>query len=214
MAHSIFLCVLVAVSCSLISGGLIQKREVDENSTSICGQNACPSFTILKNLADGIQERQYDSFSAPVYKSVQCMDLSSAQSQGYFHLYMYTMAGLNEERRRLTMGVPVLIDVQHIKDVEPKCSWIYSTMFYVGDEALPAPTNPDIKIQNVPDQRYYVLTFNGFVRNHVDRVVDLREKLYAMNLCYDPSNYYIAQYQSPNTFLNRRNEIWLPATDC
>uniref|UniRef100_T1IY34 DOMON domain-containing protein n=1 Tax=Strigamia maritima TaxID=126957 RepID=T1IY34_STRMM len=171
-------------------------------------------YTSISNHSDGIEEREYESVVLPSYTSISCLTWNAAQSQGYYHLAMYTRNGNNVEGRSLKMGVPVILGVHHVDDIEPRCAQQYTTSFYVDEKELPAPNNTDVKLTQLPVNKLYAISTSNIVRDPSDVVLSLRVKLNALGLCYDPKHYFMASFSSPRSSRNSRTEIWLPVVAC
>lgn len=185
-----------------------------KNETDICGGSACPSFSVPRQHSEGVEERVYTSpFTLASYNGVsQCMPFNYAMSQGYYHLTMYTRGRFNAESKPVSMGVPVLVEVKHVLDPEPRCTSLYTTSFYVAGNStsLPKPKNPEVSVREMTVTHFYTYSFGGAVDNAQDRALELRQKLNALKLCYDKNLYFVAFYNSPSSNLNRRNEVWIP----
>ena len=145
----------------------------------------------------------------------------SASSKGFRLLadFIFGNNKTNEGSKKIDMTAPVIsrdasekIDMTApVISEENEKGWYvsFSMPKYYTKETLPVPNNPEVKIIEVPSEKYAVITFSGLVREkkYAEMLNLLNEEMKKRNI--DPKGPAIlARYNPPWTlpFL-RRNEL-------
>jgi threonyl-tRNA synthetase len=143
----------------------------------------------------------------------------SASSKGFRLLadFIFGNNKTNEGSKKIDMTAPVVSRdaAEKIDMTAPVISEETEKGWYVSfnmpkqftKETLPVPNNPEVKIIEVPSEKYAVITFSGLVREYAEMLNLLNEEMKKRNI--DPKGPAIlARYNPPWTlpFL-RRNEL-------
>merc|ERR1719244_1109851 len=106
--------------------------------------------------------------------------------------------------------------VGHCNDILGRCGGIgVRVLFEKGariQDQPPAPTNPDVYIEDRPELHVFSRRFHGFAHDE-DWIVNaamLHDDLLAAGLDAGINfhNYYTVVYDSPFTIVDRNNEVW------
>ncbi|XP_064616635.1 heme-binding protein 2-like [Liolophura sinensis] len=201
------LAVLLCLICLPVSSGsiidrLFRRREVT-GRPEFCGSYQCPNFTVV-SAGEDYELRQYEPTTW----------VATARGNGWFstfYMYMrlvkYTVRGYNSLELRMPMTVPI---VTKISTTAPE-----EMMFMLPEDRQkdpPMPTNALVYIVKMPALKVYVRTFGGFASDsdYDNEILALKSSLGSDNQ-YEQNVAYKVGYNSPFTWFNRHNEVWLVA---
>jgi hypothetical protein len=181
------------------------------------------SYTVIAHLDDNTEVRRYPP-QLVAETSVTAPDESSARNKAFRVLFDY-ISGANRAQKKVAMTAPVetaapeTIAMTAPVETKVRAGAPYAMRFFLPAEytveTAPEPTNPEVRIVEIPERTIAVLRFSGSrsadnVARHtseLDRVIagsSWRAVGEPTTLFYDP----------PWTisFL-RRNEVAVPVTD-
>ncbi|XP_037792127.1 heme-binding protein 1-like [Penaeus monodon] len=165
---------------------------------------------VVTRIADGYEERLYEASKWACHDLLKDTYGFKAQRESFLPLFRY-ITGDNVEGAEIDMTASVTIR----KDVLPEAGKRYQMCFYMPaayQAAPPAPTNPDVYIEDRPPMTVLTRVFGGFaMRESVweEEAASLRQILQdAGEKDIDFSLHYRLQYDPPMKFENRRNELW------
>jgi hypothetical protein len=181
------------------------------------------SYTVVAHLDDNTEVRRYPP-QLVAETSVTAPDESSARNKAFRVLFDY-ISGANRAQKKVAMTAPVetaapeTIAMTAPVETTAQAGVPYAMRFFLPAEytveTVPEPTNPEVRIVEVPERTLAVLRFSGSrgadnVARHaseLDRVIagsSWRAVGEPTTLFYDPP------WTIP--FL-RRNEVAVPVTD-
>lgn len=171
-----------------------------------------PEFTQLEE-KDGYVVRKY-SPSKWVGITFSEHSWRDATSAGFRYLFRY-ISGTNQTSQKVPMTAPVLTKVERSQNAEGYSN--HTVLFSVPREFIentPLPSEPGVKVVEIPEMTAYVVEFGGFPSDrsfakHVGRLSDL---LLRDKKTYVAYYYYTACYDSPFRLFNRHNEVWFVST--
>lgn len=208
---------LVAVATSTAAAARLpdlERHRAADAAPWFCHGLDCPSYTVVKQISNDVEVRQYDA-GAWVSTNVTDSSYDSAVSKGFMALFAY-ISGANDGRHKVAMTCPVRVLVT--PGDGPFCEDHYTISFFVPfayQDAPPQPLSADLFVERSDEATYFVLSYPGRTNEQLmlDRANTLVELLDRLGLAgaYDSSTFYTAGYDSPFRLFNRHNEIWLPA---
>ena len=178
------------------------------------------SYTVIAHLDDNTEVRRYPP-QLVAETSVTAPDESSARNKAFRVLFDY-ISGANRAQRKVAMTAPVetaapeTIATTVPVETTAQAGGPYAMRFFLPAEytmeTAPEPTNPEVRIVEVPERTLAVLRFSGSrgadnVARHISELGDVLEGASwravgePMTLFYDPP------WTIP--FL-RRNEVAVP----
>lgn len=165
-----------------------------------------PAYTVVKK-EDGYEERRYAA-AKWVSTKVSGIELDAARTTGFWRLFKY-IDGENEKGTKVAMTAPVATRI--VPGEGPNCENHFTVSFYIPpshQEAPYAPTNPEVYIDQWPEQTIYAQGFGGFAKEaqFVEKAQELGEKIKDKGI--DQNVYFAAGYDSPFKLFNRLNEVW------
>ncbi|XP_068243917.1 heme-binding protein 2-like [Palaemon carinicauda] len=135
------------------------------------------------------------------------------QAMSFFDLFDY-ITGQNSAETDIKMTAPVTVHTQNNFDAQGNSQ--YKMCFYlpaIHQANPPSPKNSAVYIENRPALILAARRFGGFVKGQRDwneHKEALKADMKADNeLDFDFDNFYGASYDSPYTFKDRRNEVWV-----
>ena len=180
-----------------------------------CTKYDCPSYTLLeRNATSSVEIRQYES-ARWVRTKVMDFYYEPAVSTGFNRLFDY-ITGHNVDNTIIDMTAPVAVQV--IPGAGPFCqstfivSFFVPTLYQSPNAAPPAPTNPDVFVETLPETIKAVYMFPGYVHSWsdlIEPITELTTYCDANNYNYVENIETIAGYDSPFTLSDRHNEIWI-----
>merc|ERR1711962_815270 len=160
---------------------------------------------------ESYEERHY-----PARKWISTMSYSisydDVQSDMFGKLFNYIDGG-NDQGMKIDMTTPVTTLV--VPGAGPNCESNFTMSFLIPEvhtEAPPAPTNPDVFVEERPElPSVFTRTFHGFAHEN-DYIKEAAALAHDLNSAgEDGVNYdtwYIVGYDAPFVIINRRNEVW------
>lgn len=181
--------------------------------------NNTPSYSVLKTIDDNIEIRLYEKLKW-ISSSTKCKPIEFYQHQGYLLKNILSFANCNNDQslrmNRLAFCSPFIHSLKsNIREritLDSICEIGY--MLYVPKDMapnFPKPITSDVEIHEDEQVEFAVIVFGGYPTfndffNYRDVLIT---RLGAEASKYDTVNFWIAGYNSPLKFFNRRNEIWL-----
>lgn len=181
-----------ATLLSLLSRGFERKEEA--------------TFTSLRQTKD-YEVRQYPE------KKWVCtgQDASEDQVTVFLRLFSY-IDGTNDRNERLTMGIPVSIEVHNDGGVV-----VMQACFFIPEASQadpPTPTDPLVSIVARPAMTVYSREFGGYALDEStwdQEVTTLKRQVEAAGNTVNTFLTFWNAYDAPIKLLGRRNEVWLVA---
>merc|ERR1711962_1919508 len=159
---------------------------------------------------------RYEERHYPARKWISTMSYSisydDVQSDMFGKLFNYIDGG-NDQGMKIDMTTPVTTLV--VPGAGPNCESNFTMSFLIPEvhtEAPPAPTNPDVFVEERPElPSLFTRTFHGFAHenDYIQEAAALAQDLNSAG--EDGVNYdtwYIVGYDAPFVTINRRNEVW------
>ena len=113
-----------------------------------------PNYRVIRRIG-AIEIRDYDAYFVAECDLSEVSDLNLASNAGFRRLFNY-ISGENAQAQKISMTVPV-------RQVPSEDGWAVSFVvprsFY--DAGVPTPTNPKVRITEVPGGRVAALRYRG-----------------------------------------------------
>merc|ERR1711962_271244 len=178
-------------------------------SASIGDDLEMAPYDVIKT-TETYEERHY-----PARKWISTMSYSISDDDvggDMFHKLFNYIDGQNEQGVKIAMTSPVTTFV--VPGAGPNCESNFTMSFLIPEihsEAPPAPTNPDVFVEERPElPSVFARRFKGFA-NEDDYIREAAALANDLNSAgEDGVNYdtwYMADYDGPYTIINRRNEV-------
>jgi len=184
-------------------------------------------ITIVKSLVGGLQKPKYEvdqevehpgNCEVRVYKPSKwvCTTVKSIShkqaTEKAFHMLFNYIQGENDAKIKVEMTAPVLTKV--VPGAGPNCESSFTTAFFIPEEheaSPPVPTNPEIFIEEKPEQAYYVRNFSGYANDEkwITEGLQLTEAI-GDETKYETGHFFTAGYDPPFKLIGRSNEVWFP----
>src|SRR5512134_916982 len=181
------------------------------------------SYTVVAHLDDSTEVRHYPP-QLVAETSVTAPDESSARNKAFRVLFDY-ISGANRAQKKVAMTAPVetaapeTIAMTAPVETAAQAGGPYVMRFFLpaeyNVETAPEPTNPEVRIVEVPERTLAVLRFSGSRgSNNVALHASELERVIAgssWRAAGEPTTLF---YDPPWTiFFLRRNEVAIPVTD-
>jgi hypothetical protein len=166
---------------------------------------------VLQN-ASGYAVRAYGIGSQQAFTNfhVQTTDYKVATSAGFQASFSY-ISGDNEAKVKIPMTAPVIARTNDTFNYD--IGFFVPASLYPTLASIPAPTNQNLTIIQLPLMTFAVIEFPGFATeaDFAAAEATLRGYLARDNVAImeDEWSPVWAQYDSPFTVFNRHNELWL-----
>jgi len=175
-----------------------------------CHGLGCPEFKIV-NTTSEYEERLYKK-SNWVSTTLLGMDLDDASGKMFMRLFGY-ISGNNVRKEKIAMTAPVIDRI--IPGQGPACENNFTMSFFMDPVVTdpPQPTEKDVFLSSLPEQRVYVKYFGGFAKKEVwlENALALGDALTKDGKKFNKDHFFSAGYDSPFKLFNRHNEIWFLA---
>eukprot|EP00882_Tetradesmus_deserticola_P006489 GHRQ01006828.1.p1 GENE.GHRQ01006828.1~~GHRQ01006828.1.p1 ORF type:complete len:232 (+),score=99.18 GHRQ01006828.1:32-727(+) len=211
MKQTVCLLLLCAASAASAARPASHTPAVVE-SPWFCHDLDCPTFTLVKNITDDVQLRQYAAgkWASTVVTGVK---YDKAVATGFWRLFKY-ISGNNEQEQKVEMTAPVTVRVTPSQG--PFCEDNFTISFFVPfdfQSKPPQPSAEEVYIESRPALEVYVASFSGWATGskYVARAAELTEMLEDAGHPIEADHFYTAGYDSPFRLLNRHNEVWILA---
>jgi len=241
MAHPVMMAMMMMVVAAFTMAApqyegltsLIEKLSGDEEPGEVGDHEQVPYTTVQK--FDDYEEREYPAVTWACTEETYTMveedeedksewdlvrmmkEMTSKKnwknrpsSKMFMRLFRY-ISGVNEQREKIEMTVPVLME----KTPHEDGTITNSMCFYLGKEHQANPPQPEeegVTIQKTEPMTVFVHMFGGYAMQ--DYVWKREADKFAEKLMADGRNdqveldsYFTAGYDSPMKFWNRRNEV-------
>lgn len=157
-------------------------------------------------------ERSEGRFEIRRYPSMVLAKVTGRSDNEAFGLLLGYISGENRSTKKIPMTAPV-VSSERIEMTAPVVSDIRSFSFVLPEgydaDSAPAPLDPGIKIEGLPDRRVAVIRFRGYAgkRAVAERTSELLERVRRLGLRVEGEQ-FLMRYNPPITpgFL-RRNEV-------
>ncbi|NP_001108278.1 uncharacterized protein LOC100137667 precursor [Xenopus laevis] len=176
-----------------------------ENLPVFCTRYKCPRFQLVK---------KYEKFEHRIYNATNWVTTSLkldffgiGLAKSFKRLLNY-INKQNSEDLVINMTVPVRIKVPQ-SDISSTNATI-SLFLPPAVVTPPAPLNPAVYLEKLPEISVYVRSFGGYALNsdYEKQAKILAKELEALELPFENSYGTAAGYSDPLTFFNRHNEVW------
>ncbi|XP_068610015.1 heme-binding protein 2 isoform X2 [Brachionichthys hirsutus] len=173
-----------------------------------------PTFTKEGNEGADYETRSYRA-ARWASTTLSGMHLDAALSGGFRRLFSY-IQGNNHNKVKVAMTAPVTCRVD--PGAGPACESHFTVSFFLPEECQdnpPAPSDPDVFVENRKEFTAYVRTYSGFSNEKMKReeLLKLLESLQRDGAPHVEQPFYAAGYDSPFKLTNRRNEVWVLKRD-
>lgn len=197
----------VALLCAMAAA-----RTSEWAAPSFCKGLECPRYTLVKKISDDIELRRYEPASW-VSTQVSDRDQDQATRGSFMKLFNY-ISGSNTNSSRIEMTAPVVTRVDPGEGNSNFTISFYNPYKYQGPKAAkaPAPSDSTVFLTNTPAMEVYVLSYGGWSSGNTakGKATELMGRLRDAKLPFDAKQWYTVGYDSPFTFFNRHNEVWVP----
>ena len=157
-------------------------------------------YEVERNLTDDIEIREYKE----LLLAKVMIDKDDSENKSFRKLFKF-ISGENDQNQEIKMTAPVFKENQ-----DSKMSMSFAMPFDFNQENLPKPNDKNIKIENIENQRFIVITFSGRSsdKNFKKYQEILVKKIKEENIKADLENPIKAYYNHPWTLPSfKRNEI-------
>ncbi len=164
-----------------------------------------PEYEILKK-TDDYEIREYASYSVvstSIESNEEMAEETMASGKGFNKLARYVLEGENSEEEKMSMTTPVITNRDTMAFVMPSG---------ISSDSAPKPTDPDLKVTDVPKQLVAVREFTGLVtdKESAKQRAALEDSLLADGVEFDNLSFKTLQYNPPYALpWVRRNEVTL-----
>jgi len=168
----------------------------------------CPQFK-AGDVKEGFEMRTYP---ASIWVGTTFVGMTPDNSNSFNKLFQY-ITGANEKKQTIDMTAPVITQV--IPGPGPNCESNFTMSFYVPKslwDTAPLPSASDVFLHQLPEMTVYVKAFDGYASSadYVKVASDLAKAI-GDSEAVDTAQWYMAGYDSPFKFWDRRNEVWFLA---
>ena len=159
-----------------------------------------PDYEVLRVLNRKAEIRRYPDLIL-AQTQLDSNTYSENSSLGFRRVAGYIFGG-NEQGQKIAMTSPVVMEMGESTQMAFVMPKQYSM------EALPDPSNPNVKIAKKEARTLAVLRFGGYTDDQKieEKAAELRSLLTKEGIAFDPKLIYMG-YNAPWDFIGRRNEV-------
>ena len=159
-----------------------------------------PDYEVLRVLNRKAEIRRYPDLIL-AQTQLDSNTYSENSSLGFRRVAGYIFGG-NEQGQKIAMTSPVVMEMGESTQMAFVMPKQYSM------DALPDPSNPNVKIAKKEARTLAVLRFGGYTNDQKieEKAAELRSLLTKEGIAFDPKLIYMG-YNAPWDFIGRRNEV-------
>jgi hypothetical protein len=159
-----------------------------------------PDYEVLRVLNRKAEIRRYPDLIL-AQTQLDSNTYSENSSLGFRRVAGYIFGG-NEQGQKIAMTSPVVMEMGESTQMAFVMPKQYSM------DALPDPSNPNVKIAKKKARTLAVLRFGGYTNDQKieEKAEELRLLLIKEGIAFDPKLIYMG-YNAPWDFIGRRNEV-------
>lgn len=159
-----------------------------------------PDYEVLRVLSRKAEIRRYPDLIL-AQTQLDSNTYSENSSLGFRRVAGYIFGG-NEQGQKIAMTSPVVMEMGESTQMAFVMPKQYSM------DALPDPSNPNVKIAKKEARTLAVLRFGGYTNDQKieEKAEELRLLLTKEGIAFDPKLIYMG-YNAPWDFIGRRNEV-------
>lgn len=159
-----------------------------------------PDYEVLRVLNRKAEIRRYPDLIL-AQTQLDSNTYSENSSLGFRRVAGYIFGG-NEQGQKIAMTSPVVMEMGESTQMAFVMPKQYSM------DALPDPSNPNVKIAKKEARTLAVLRFGGYTNDQKieEKAEELRLLLIKEGIAFDPKLIYMG-YNAPWDFIGRRNEV-------
>lgn len=159
-----------------------------------------PDYEVLRVLSRKAEIRRYPDLIL-AQTQLDSNTYSENSSLGFRRVAGYIFGG-NEKGEKIAMTSPVVMEMGESTQMAFVMPKQYSM------DALPDPSNPNVKIAKKEARTLAVLRFGGYTNDQKieEKAEELRLLLTKEGIAFDPKLIYMG-YNAPWDFIGRRNEV-------
>lgn len=159
-----------------------------------------PDYEVLRVLSRKAEIRRYPDLIL-AQTQLDSNTYSENSSLGFRRVAGYIFGG-NEQGQKIAMTSPVVMEMGESTQMAFVMPKQYSM------DALPDPSNPNVKIAKKEARTLAVLRFGGYTNDQKieEKAAELRLLLTKEGIAFDPKLIYMG-YNAPWDFIGRRNEV-------
>ncbi|MFM8595470.1 MAG: SOUL family heme-binding protein [Flavobacteriales bacterium] len=159
-----------------------------------------PDYEVLRVLSKKAEIRRYPALVlAQTQMPTKTYDENS--SMGFRRVAGYIFGG-NESGQKIAMTTPVIMEMGQ----ETEMAFVMPKQYAM--DALPQPSNPDVKIAKQAARTLAVLRFGGYSNEQkiTEKAQELKLLLQKEGIAFNDQLIYMG-YNAPWDFIGRRNEV-------
>ena len=159
-----------------------------------------PDYEVLRVLNRKAEIRRYPDLIL-AQTQLDSNTYSENSSLGFRRVAGYIFGG-NEQGQKIAMTSPVVMEM----GAQTQMAFVMPKQYSM--DALPDPSNPNVKIPKKEARTLAVLRFGGYSDDAKiqEKAAELRSLLTKEGIAFDPKLIYMG-YNAPWDFIGRRNEV-------
>ena len=159
-----------------------------------------PDYEVLRVLNRKAEIRRYPDLIL-AQTQLDSNTYSENSSLGFRRVAGYIFGG-NEQGQKIAMTSPVVMEM----GAQTQMAFVMPKQYSM--DALPDPSNPNVKIAKKEARTLAVLRFGGYSDDAKiqEKAAELRSLLTKEGIAFDPKLIYMG-YNAPWDFIGRRNEV-------
>ena len=159
-----------------------------------------PDYEVLRVLNRKAEIRRYPDLIL-AQTQLDSNTYSENSSLGFRRVAGYIFGG-NEQGQKIAMTSPVVMEM----GAQTQMAFVMPKQYSM--DALPDPSNPNVKIAKKEARTLAVLRFGGYTNDQKieEKAAELRSLLTKEGIAFDPKLIYMG-YNAPWDFIGRRNEV-------
>lgn len=159
-----------------------------------------PDYEVLRVLSRKAEIRRYPELIL-AQTAMEAKTYNENSNMGFRRVAGYIFGG-NEKGQKIAMTAPVIMEM----GAQTEMAFVMPKQYQM--EALPNPTNPQVKIAKQEERTLAVLRFGGYSNDAkiTEKAQELKALLQQEGIAFKEQLIYMG-YNAPWDFIGRRNEV-------
>lgn len=159
-----------------------------------------PDYEVLRVLTRKAEIRRYPALIL-AQTQMEANTYNENSNMGFRRVAGYIFGG-NEKGQKIAMTAPVIMEM----GAQTEMAFVMPKQYNI--DALPNPSNPQVKIAKQQERTLAVLRFGGYSNDAKisEKAQELRELLQKEGIAFKGQLIYMG-YNAPWDFIGRRNEV-------
>lgn len=159
-----------------------------------------PDYEVLRVLSRKAEIRRYPALIL-AQTQMEAQTYNENSNMGFRRVAGYIFGG-NEKGQKIAMTAPVIMEM----GAQTEMAFVMPKQYQM--EALPNPTNPQVKIAKQEERTLAVLRFGGYSNDAkiTEKAQELKALLQQEGIAFKEQLIYMG-YNAPWDFIGRRNEV-------